>query len=123
MYVCQNLCVHACIDTCKIASMQTIMVYSESGGATKTTTAVSLAAIAASQKRRVVLIDLDPRAASTKWFGIEPKEAGLHIGAILGDTDPVGWAEEIAVQTGWFPTLRVIPSARNVSACGLSEST
>ncbi|MHA7284595.1 ParA family protein [Arthrobacter sp. TMS2-4] len=91
------------------------MVYSESGGATKTTTAVSLAAVAASQGRRVVLIDLDPRAASTKWLGIEPKEAGLHVGAILGDADPVGWAEDLAVQTRWFSTLRAIPSARNVS--------
>lgn len=95
--------------------MQTIMVYSEAGGATKTTTAVSLAAISASQGRKVLLIDLDPRAASTKWLGIEPKEAGLHVGAILGDADPEGWAEDLAVETGWFPTLRAVPSARNLS--------
>lgn len=106
---------HAFLQEGKLACMQTLMVYSESGGATKTTTAVSLAAVAASQGRRVVLIDLDPRAASTKWLGIEPKEAGLHVGAILGDADPVGWAEDLAVQTRWFPTLRAIPSARNVS--------
>jgi chromosome partitioning protein len=98
-----------------LSCMQTIMVYSESGGATKTTTAVSLAAVAAAGGRRVVLIDLDPRAASSKWLGIEPKEAGLHVGAILGDADPVGWAEQLAVQTNWFPTLRAIPSARSVS--------
>lgn len=91
------------------------MVYSEAGGATKTTTAVSLAAISASQGRKVLLIDLDPRAASTKWLGIEPKEEGLHVGAILGDADPEGWAEDLAVETGWFPTLRAVPSARNLS--------
>lgn len=91
------------------------MVYSESGGATKTTTAVSLAAVSASQGRKVLLIDLDPRAAATKWLGVRPKEDGLHVGAILGDTDPEGWAEELAVETDWFPTLRAVPSARNLS--------
>ena len=95
--------------------MQTIMVYSESGGATKTTTAVSLAATAASEGHEVVLVDLDPRAAATKWVGVEPKEEGLHVGAILGDSDPEGWAEELAVKSDWFPNFRVVPSARNVS--------
>lgn len=91
------------------------MVYSESGGVTKTTTAVSLAAIAASQGRRTVLIDLDPRAAATKWLGAEPSGEGLHVGAILGDDNPEGWAEDLAVQSTWFPNLRIVPSARNVS--------
>lgn len=95
--------------------MQTVMVYSESGGVTKTTTAVSIAAIAASQGRRTVLIDLDPRAAATKWLDVSPSEEGLHVGAILGDENPEGWAEELALQSRWFPTLRVVPSARNVS--------
>ena len=106
---------HALYDACKHECMQTLMVYSESGGATKTTTAVSLAAVTASTGRNVVLIDLDPRAAATKWIGIEPKEQGLHVGAILGDENPAGWAEELAVESMWFPTLRVVPSARNVS--------
>lgn len=95
--------------------MQTVMVYSESGGVTKTTTAVSIAAIAASQGRRTVLIDLDPRAAATKWLDVTPAEEGLHVGAILGDENPEGWAEDLALQSRWFPTLRVVPSARNVS--------
>lgn len=95
--------------------MQTVMVYSESGGVTKTTTAVSIAAIAASQGRRTVLVDLDPRAAATKWLDVGPPEEGLHVGAILGDENPEGWAEELALQSRWFPTLRVVPSARNVS--------
>lgn len=95
--------------------MQTIMVYSESGGATKTTTAVSLAAVTAASGRKVVLVDLDPRAAASKWIGVEPKTDGLHVGAILGDTDPEGWAQDLAVESSWFPNLRVVPSARSVS--------
>lgn len=95
--------------------MQTIMVYSESGGATKTTTAVSLATTAALAGRRVLLIDLDPRAAATKWLGVQPAGDGLHVGAILGNEDPTGWANDIAVPSYWTPMLRVIPSARSVS--------
>jgi chromosome partitioning protein len=46
--------------------MQKIMVYSESGGVSKTTTAVSLAMTAALEGKRTVLIDLDPRGAATR---------------------------------------------------------
>ena len=95
--------------------MQTLMVYSESGGVTKTTTAVSLAMVAATEGREVVLVDLDPRAASTKWLGVQPSAEGMHVGAILGDENPEGWAEDLAVPSGWHSNLRVIPSARNVS--------
>lgn len=95
--------------------MQTIMVYSESGGVSKTTTAVSLAMVAAEQGKSVLLIDLDPRAATTKWTAVEPREPGLDVGAILADEDPEGWAEDIAVPSTWSPNLRVIPSSRSVS--------
>lgn len=95
--------------------MQTIMVYSESGGVSKTTTAVSLAMLAASRGNSTLLIDLDPRAAATKWTGVVPSEEGLHVGAILADADPEGWAEDLSIQSSWHPLLRVLPSARSVS--------
>nr|WP_277552653.1 ParA family protein [Kocuria oceani] len=71
--------------------------------------------VAAAEGRHVVLVDLDPRAASTTWFGVQPSAEGMHVGAILGDENPEGWAEDLAVPSGWHPNLRVIPSARNVS--------
>ena len=95
--------------------MQVVMVYSESGGVTKTTTAVSLATISAFNGKKVVLIDLDPRAASTKWLDVQPSGEGLHVGAILGDENPEGWAQDLAVASRWHDNLRVIPSARSVS--------
>ena len=75
----------------------TTVVYSEAGGATKTTTAVSLAVALAEQGNDVTLIDLDPRGASTKWLGVEPSGPGLHVGAILADPNPDGWVGDLAV--------------------------
>lgn len=95
--------------------LQTMMTYSESGGATKTTTAVSLAATAADAGKKVVLVDLDPRAAATKWLGVEPSEDWRHVGAILGDENPEGWADDLAIPSRWMPNLRIIPSSRSVS--------
>lgn len=99
-----------------MSAMQTVMVYSEAGGVSKTTTAVSLAMTAAEDGRRVVLIDLDPRAATTKWTRAEPTGEGLHVGAILGaQEDPIGWAEQLAAPSAWHKGLRIIPSARGLS--------
>lgn len=95
--------------------MKTLMVYSESGGVGKTTTAVSLAQAAAASGLQVVLIDLDPRAAATRWVDVEPTGEGLHVGAILAAEDPTGWAEDLAVPSGWHDNLRVVPSGRSVS--------
>lgn len=100
-----------------VSDPDVLAVYSETGGATKTTTAVSLAVAAALRGRATVLIDLDPRAAATKWTDVEPSEPGLDVSAILADADPDGWAEDLAVPCRWeqVPQLRVIPSARAVS--------
>lgn len=96
---------------------EVVAVYSETGGATKTTTAVSLAVAAAMRGWDTVLIDLDPRAAATKWTDVEPKGPGLDVSSILADADPDGWADELAVPCRWdqVPKLRVVPSGRAVS--------
>lgn len=112
---------HACVRVCKHACMHkpvTIAVYSEAGGATKTTTSVSIAVALAESGARVGLGDLDPRGATTKWLGVQPKEKGLHMGAILSDPDPVGWFGDLAVRSQWNTKsgeLRVVPSDRQLS--------
>lgn len=90
-------------------------MYSEAGGVGKTMTSVSLATIAAREGQRVVIIDLDPRAATTKWMNVQPAGEGLHVGSILGNPDPEGWVEEIAVKSPWAESLRVVPSHRTLS--------
>lgn len=94
-----------------------IAVYSETGGATKTTTAVSLAVSAALQGHQVDLIDLDPRGAATKWLGVRPAEEWQHVGAILGNAEPRGWVNDLALASPWteVPSLRVVPSSRALS--------
>ena len=96
--------------------MQTLAVYSESGGVTKTSTAVSLAVVAARGGRRVTLIDLDPRGATTKWTPVEPKQPGHDIGAILATDDCRGYADALAIDVpAWTENLKIVPASRNVS--------
>lgn len=92
------------------------MVYSEAGGVTKTTTAVSLAMTAALKGLDAVLIDLDPRAAATHWIGAEPAEEWQTVDAIIADKAPVGWAEDLALPTAWNDKLRIVPSSRQLSS-------
>lgn len=94
---------------------QICAVWSEAGGVGKTTTAVSLATLAAERGYRTLLVDLDPRAATTKWTGTGPTEDGYHVGAILAAEDPASWAEGLAVQCRWNDQLKVIPSDRTVA--------
>ena len=95
----------------------TIGSYSESGGVCKTTHAVSLAMAAAGLGLDVILVDLDPRAAATRWLAAAPRQDGLDVSAIIGGDDVDGWADDIAVPAGagWSPRLRVIPSSRRLA--------
>lgn len=92
--------------------------YSEAGGVCKTTHAVSLAMTAAAAGVQVLLIDLDPRAAATRWVAVEPREPRLDVSAIIGNEDSAGWADDLAVPSpdGWSPNLRVIPAGRHLAA-------
>lgn len=94
---------------------RTYAVWNEAGGVGKTTTAVSLAMVGAIRGLNTMLVDLDPRAASTKWIGAYPEAEGMHVGAILADPSPEGWADELALPTSWHENLRILPSDRTVA--------
>jgi len=51
--------------------MRTIAIINEKGGTGKTTTAVNLSAALGEMNRRVLLVDLDGQAASSRWLGVE----------------------------------------------------
>ncbi len=51
--------------------MRTIAIVNEKGGTGKTTTAVNLSAALGELGQRVLLVDLDGQAASSRWLGVE----------------------------------------------------
>ena len=55
-----------------------IAITNQKGGSGKTTTAVNLAAALGEQGRRILLVDLDPQASASTWFGIKGKGKGLY---------------------------------------------
>ncbi len=62
---------------------KTIVVANQKGGVGKTTTVANLGAALASLERRVLLIDLDPQAALTATFGIDPYNLPRSVYSLL----------------------------------------
>ena len=88
--------------------MRTIAISNYKGGVGKTTTAVNLATICARRGLRVLLIDLDPQASATDFFGLYDRASGEHRGAVellYGNAS----VEEAAFETE-TDRLSVVPS-------------
>jgi len=47
-----------------------IAITNQKGGSGKTTTAVNIAATLGDLKRRVLLMNLDPKVSASNWYGI-----------------------------------------------------
>jgi len=65
-------------------STHVVAVANQKGGVGKTTTAVNLSACLVEQRRRVLLIDLDPQANATSALGLEKKAGQSLYGPLLG---------------------------------------
>lgn len=84
---------------------RTVAVLNQKGGVGKTTVTLGLASAAAHAGRRVLVVDLDPQAASSWVLGIEPEVGGLAdvlAGAkrARGHIVPSAWSEHVDVLPG-----------------------
>lgn len=88
--------------------MRTLAISNYKGGVGKTTTAVNLASIYASRGKRVLLVDLDPQASATDYFGLyEAADRGsANTTGLLYGNLPI---ERVAHDTG-IEHLRCIPA-------------
>lgn len=83
-----------------------IVIANQKGGVGKTTTAINLAAGIAGQRKRVLLIDLDPQSNSSLSF-IEPQS--VNGGAYELFAEPTRPADELIYKTG-VTNLSLIPA-------------
>ncbi len=79
-----------------------ITVAQQKGGAGKTTLAAHLALAWAAAGRRVAVVDIDPQASLSAWFGLRRQRRGEQAAAI-----------EVAAITGWRVNAEVERRARS----------
>jgi chromosome partitioning protein len=90
----------------RIIVMRVIAVTNQKGGSCKTTTAVNLAAALSANSKRVLVIDLDPQASASVWFGT--KDGGkVLLEVFTHDRNFVG-----TIVTTEVPGVELVPASR-----------
>ena len=98
--------------------MQIISIINQKGGVGKTTTVINLAAGLSKQKKKILVIDLDPQGNATTGLGLSNMENSEEtIYGVLNGTNKIS---EIIKKTG-FENLDIITS--NVDLSGLEVET
>lgn len=85
--------------------MSTLALFSIKGGVGKTTAAVNLAYVAASEGARTLVWDLDPQAAATYCLGVDDGDASGGLALVTGATEP-----ESPVRRTAFEHLDLLPA-------------
>lgn len=97
--------------------METLVIAlaNQKGGVGKTTTAINFSASLAEQKKKVLLIDLDPQANATSGLGISKIENDSIFSALLGEST----GESKIKETG-FSNLDIIPSELDLAGAEIA---
>lgn len=86
--------------------MEIITINNQKGGSAKTTVTVNLAAALAEEKKRVLVIDLDPQASTSSWLKCQNESKGLY-NVFVENTS----ISDIIVKSR-IPGLDVIPASQ-----------
>lgn len=89
--------------------MRKLAIVNQKGGSGKTTTAVNLAATLAEANKKVLLIDLDPQASASLWYGFKEKGKGLY--QVLAEDGKL----EDAIEKTQVEHLSMVPSSSLLS--------
>ena len=87
---------------------RTFAILNQKGGVGKTTVTLGLASAAADAGRRVLIVDLDPQAASTWVLGVDPGDIGASVADVL--TTKQAPLHEIIRRSAWSDRIDVLPS-------------
>ena len=90
--------------------MKTWVVANQKGGVGKTTTAVTLSGLLAQQGNRVLMVDLDPHASLTQYFGYEPEDLTHSIFDIFDDTASNQALKKEGYLTTHLDNLTLVPA-------------
>jgi len=91
--------------------MRIIAIANQKGGVGKTTTTVNLAAALAQVGKRVILMDLDPQAHLTTFFGLDPNQIERSCHDLLTKSPPL---DQCLIQVR--QNMKLLPSGIDLAA-------